>query len=69
MKFTSKDVNVQDDSGNTPLYYTFANKNYDFSEFLLSRGALVNIKCENGNTPAFKAFQTNDLNVNYQFIN
>ena len=42
-----KDVNQQDDKRNTPLYYVTKKQDDEFINFLLKRGADVNIKCEN----------------------
>ncbi len=55
--FYPKDINIQDEKGNTALYYVTQHKeNEEFIKFLLKSGADVNIKCENANTPLHMAF-------------
>ena len=53
---TTKDINSQDDVGNTPLHYAIFFKAILFVDKLLKKGANPNIKNNAGNTPLFLSF-------------
>ena len=49
--YLEKDMNVQDKSKNTALFYAVNNKNTEFVKWLIEKGAKPNVVCEHGNTP------------------
>jgi len=61
--YYANDMNVKDKRGNTPLYYTAKNANFDFCLYLIDKGAKVNERCEKGNTAFHIAFSTNSIEV------
>ena len=54
------DVNVKDEKGNTPLYYTASAGDLAFCQFLTDLNARVNEHCEKGNTPLHMAFKSDN---------
>lgn len=65
LHFDKEDLNSYDKNGNVALYYTCTNENLKMTEFLIAKGADVNLKCKNGNTPVHNACKTNNLDVIY----
>ncbi len=59
------DCNLMDNEGKTPLCYALYHNNIQFTKFLVSHGANINLVCETstGNTPVHLAFQRNHLMI------
>jgi len=56
--YSKKEINVQDNAKNTPLYYAAKNGNMDFCEYLLENGGNPNDICSFGDTPFHIAIKT-----------
>lgn len=61
--YSKEDVNIQDQKGNTSLYYACTHQNIQMITFLLKKGSLVNKKCSGGNTSLHASFLSKKLEV------
>ena len=58
--FYKSDIDVQDEEGNTALFYAAKYGNDKFIKFLIDHGADPNTRCKGNNTPMHAVFQSND---------
>jgi hypothetical protein len=66
--FSTQDVNLKDNQGNPPLYYSARQGNLQISRFLVSLGARLSDKCENGNSVLHAAFIGDNTDLVYFFL-
>lgn len=55
-KIYPDDVNTIDLIGNSPIFYAARHGNRPFCQFLIEKGAFINVVCMEGNTPLHMAF-------------
>ncbi len=62
-RLTPAQVNVTDQSGNTPLHYACINSHAEMARMLLRLGADPNARNKEGNTPLHEAFRRNSTDL------
>ena len=57
------DVNISDEMDNTPLHIAAIYNNVDVAEYLISKGAGIDLKNNHGKTPLHLAIQVDEIKI------